>query len=269
MKSFISMFAALMLFGQLSAQDYFPLTVGNEWVYKIVNTSGDSIGYFISTITRDSAGGMSHYYFQTDSFFVEGMGAGKEYKTYIDNGNDVLGQSGVKLYSHSIAGDTSWVAYEDVTIYYAAAGAITVPHGTHASCFSWLRSRYPTDTSYYAPNIGEIKSVFGSNGLTKLLTSYSQGSTSIERQSLRSNNSGMNFSVTTNPASSSVKILFNSNLLGKGVLGIYDVSGKMIKQYHGLRPNMTVSVSELTTGSYYMKLQVNNSFSFRKFAIIR
>lgn len=244
----------------LKAQDYYPMSVGNTWVYNRLNENG--VFYCTdSVVIKDnySVDGKSIFLFvehivRSNSTDIMNM----EMYNDISNNNDIYNiyeGIGYKVFQHQYTNNDSWISGGyNYTVSYL--GTVSVPAGTFNSCYCLKMGSL--DGWVVAPNVGLIKT-FVENRDENVLRRYSL-------------NSGTNLigeeyigkaTIYPNPVIDCFTI---PNISDLSRVQIYDLTGRAVLNLsYRNYTNDKIDVSDLTSGLYFGKIILKNSkyYSFR------
>lgn len=239
------------------SQDYFPLSKGNVWNFKLTldnqdydykfdmvdSTQVNGTNYFKSVITIPGLLEDSTYCFDAKSdnniiLTTDAIGA-------IDS--DIL-------FLHDPTNDTIIINGTD-TADIKYFGAVTVPAGTFQDVYTSVDRSDSLTTLFFAPNIGYIRQ--DSEGETILvLETYNSN---LITHTNKIDNS--NFNIYPNPTSGILNIKNNDHF---DTMTINDINGKLI-----LNQPFTnqINVSSYAKGIYYLSISNNTNSTTSKFVV--
>lgn len=245
---------------QLNAQDYFPMSVGNTWVYNKLNEYG-AFYCTDSLVIKDkyTVDGKSIFLFVEHIVTSNSIDAmNMEMYNDISNNNDIYNiyeGKGYKFFQHQYTVNDSWISGGyNFTVSYL--GTVSVPAGTFNSCYCLKMGSF--DGWVFAPNVGFIKT-FAEEGDLNVLRRYSL-------------NSGTNLigeeyigkaTIYPNPVIDRFTI---PNISDLSRVLIYDLTGRVVLNLsYRNYSNDEIDASVLTSGLYFGKIILKNSkyYSFR------
>ena len=174
---FYLIIALLPQFTSVSATDYFPLALGNEWNFRMKINAYETD--FTIKVLQESVVASGTMFICTTTYKVATINTEyKESLNYYSSGNDIFSldstrqiESRKKLSEHNPQVNSTWDNNNgkgpSIIVFY---GPITVSAGTFQSCYAVVETS-SNDTTWYAPDVGIAAGTF--EGTKYELTSYS------------------------------------------------------------------------------------------------
>jgi hypothetical protein len=244
-KVFFTLSIALFVY-TLPAQDYFPIEVGNFWIYNMIDDSGNYIADDTLVIKDNyTLNGKNIFTLVENDYSPDELYSGGK-----DNNDIFLNDGGnwEKIFQHKYTEGDQWYSIGD-TLRVEFYGSVTVPAGHFPSCF-YLKI---DNTSGYilAPNVGIVKAIGDGFDYMVLKKFYVSTFTGI------SDELNNKIEVFPNPSSNYISIPVIDNSVQ---LEICDLSGKPILQ-KDMSSNKTdqIIISDLPSGVYIGKILLKNN----------
>lgn len=238
----------------LTAQDYFPISVGNKWILEELNSDGDIIESD-TTIIKDNYVVNNLDVFLMEETFTDISGTNKhstELITDTINKNDIYfknGDSYHKIWQHQYTDGDKW-AFMDDTIKVVYVGPVNVPAGNFDDCF-YVKSDSVSGW-IFAPDVGIVKTI-SENETKFILTSYEL----INDASLLTNVVNNKIRIFPNPSTDYISI---SNLNNAVQIDIYDIMGKVYYKTNLIsNPLETIDISALINGIYFVRILTSDN----------